>query len=63
MNKDKTFWKEELEWKGKIEGGYYFRAFELVEFFRKLEKINKEIVGLEFDGNNVNVIVRDEVNK
>ena len=23
MNKDKTFWKEELKWEGKIEGGYY----------------------------------------
>ena len=59
MNKDKTFWKEELEWKGEIKGGYYFRAFELVEFFEKLGKEKKEVVGLEFDGNNVNVIVRE----
>ena len=63
MNKNKTFWKEELKWEGKIEGGYYFRAFELVEFFERLGKENKEVVGLEFDGNNVNVITRDETNK
>ncbi len=62
MKENKTFWKEELEWEGEIEGGYYFRAFELVKFFKKLEKENKEVVGLEFDDNNVNVITRDETN-
>ena len=62
MKETTTFWKEELEWEGEIEGGYYFRAFELVKFFKKLEKEKKEVVGLEFDGNNVNVIVRNETN-
>ena len=56
MNKNKTFWIDGFE--GHIENGYYFRAFELVEFFKRLEKEKKEVVGLAFDGNNVNVIIK-----
>ena len=56
MKENKIFWKDGFN--GEAEGGYYFRAFDLVKFFKKLEKENKEVVGLEFDGNNVNVIVK-----
>ena len=56
MNKNKTFWLDGFE--GAIEDGYYFRTFELVKFFERLTKENKEIVGLAFDGNNVNVIIK-----
>ena len=57
MSKNKIFWKD--GYYGKIESGYYFRVFELVEFLKGLkEEENKEVVGLEFDGNNVNVIVK-----
>ena len=60
MKENKIFWKDGFN--GEAEGGYYFRAFDLVKFFKKLEKENKEVVGLEFDGNNVNVIVKkDEI--
>ena len=53
----KIFWKDGFE--GKANGGYYFRAFDLVKFFKRLNDNGKEVVGLEFDGNNVNVIVHE----
>ena len=56
--KNRMFWVDGFE--GKVQGGYYFRAFDLVKFMKKLEKEVDEVVGLEFDGNNVNVIVKDE---
>ena len=54
----KTFWKDGFQ--GKAKGGYYFRAFDLVKFFKRLEDDGKEVVGLEFDGNNVDVIVESK---
>ena len=57
MKENTIFWRDGFDI-GRVEGGYYFRAFELVKFLKKLEKLNKEVVGLEFDGNNVNVIVK-----
>ena len=61
MKDNKIFWKDGFS--GECAGGYYFRAFDLVKFFKLLkEEENKEVVGLEFDGNNVNVIVKDETN-
>ena len=63
MKENTIFWRDGFD-TGKVKGGYYFRAFDLVKFLKRLkEEENKEVVGLEFDGNNVNVIVRDEVNK
>ena len=60
----KTFWKDGFQ--GKTKGGYYFRAFDLVKFFKRLKDSGEEVVGLEFDdSNNVNVIVesKDEEEK
>ena len=54
----KVFWKENIE--GEFQGGYYFRAFELIKFMKLVEEEEGEIVGLEFDGNNVNVIIKAE---
>ena len=54
----KTFWKDGFQ--GKAKGGYYFRAFDLVKFFKRLEEDGEEVVGLEFDGNNINVIVKSK---
>lgn len=59
-NKNKIFWKDNIE--GEFQGGYYFRAFELVEFMKLVEKEEGEVVGLEFDGNNVNIIVKSKDN-
>jgi len=55
---NKTFWKEDIE--GEFQGGYYFRAFDLVKFIKLVEKEEGEVVGLEFDGNNVNLIVKKD---
>ena len=55
--KNKIFWVDNFN--GKASGGYYFRAFELVKFMKKVEKFQQtEVVGLEFDSNNVNVIIK-----
>ena len=56
MEESTFFWKDGFE--GEASGGYYFRAFELVKFFKRLKADGKEVVALEFDdSNNVNVIV------
>ena len=56
--KKKIFWVDSH--RGPARGGYYFRAFDLVKFMKKVQVEVNEVVGLEFDGNNVNVIVKDE---
>ena len=53
----KIFWLDKFN--GKAQGGYYFRAFNLVKFMKLVEKEEGEVVGLEFDDSNVNVIIRD----
>ena len=52
----KIFWKDNVE--GEFRGGYYFRAFDLIKFMKLVETEEGEIVGLEFEGNNVNVIIK-----
>ena len=58
MNREKIFWKDSFKG-GKAQGGYYFRAFDLVKFMKLVEKEEGEVVGLEFEDNNVNVIIKD----
>ena len=55
MNK-KIFWSDEVH--GKVVGGYYLRAFDLIKFMKLVEKEEGEVVGLEFEDNNVNVIIK-----
>ena len=55
MNK-KIFWLDKFN--GKAQGGYYFRAFDLIKFMKLVEKEEGEVVGLEFENNNVNVIIK-----
>ena len=54
--KKKIFWVDNFN--GKARGGIYFRAFDLVKFMKLVEKEEGEVVGLEFDGNNVNVKIK-----
>ena len=54
----KIFWSDKASPNGKYSGGIYFRAFDLVKFMKLVEKEEGEVVGLEFDGNNVNVIIK-----
>ena len=57
MKISKLFWLEGFK-DGKAQGGYYFRAFDLVKFMKLVEKEEGEVVGLEFEDNNVNVIIK-----
>ena len=56
MNK-KIFWLDKFK-EGTAQGGYYFRAFDLIKFMKLVEKEEGEVVGLEFEDNNVNVIIK-----
>ena len=56
--KSKMFWLEEFK-DVTARGGYYFRAFDLIKFMKLVEKEEGEVVGLEFEDNNVNVIIKD----
>ena len=61
--KKKIFWSDEAHMhfymnKGQVRGGYYFRAFDLIKFMKLVEKEEGEVVGLEFEDNNVNVIIK-----
>ena len=58
MSKQRVFWKDGFQ--GKAKGGYYFRVFDLVKFIDKLEENKGEVVGLEFEDNNVNVIIESK---
>ena len=59
MNK-KIFWLADFK-EGTAHGGYYFRAFDLIKFMKLVEKEEGQVVGLEFEGNNINVIIKDNV--
>ena len=56
---DKIFWREDFK-DGDAKGGYYFRAVDLTKFFNLLELSANggEVVGLRFDDNNVEIIVK-----
>jgi len=58
---DKVFWREDFK-DGNAKGGYYFRAVDLTKFFNLLELSanGSEVVGLRFDDNNVEIIVKVE---
>ena len=48
----KIFWLDEAFYKSpignKFQGGYYFRAFDLIKFMKLVEKEEGEVVGLCF---------------
>jgi len=52
---EKIFWVEDFQG-GLAHGGIFTRSFELREFFERVEESGKQIVGLKFDGNNLEVI-------
>ena len=43
---------------GKARGGYYFRSYDLNKFIKLVEKEEGEVIGLEFEDNNVNIIIK-----
>ena len=59
----RTFWSDEAHIhvhknKGKMRDGYYFRSFDLNKFIKLVEKEEGEVIGLEFEDNNVNIIIK-----
>ena len=59
----RTFWSDEAHIhvhknKGKMRDGYYFRSFDLNKFMERVEKEEGEVIGLEFEDNNVNIIIK-----
>ena len=56
--KKKIFWLDKFKGDN-ARGGIYFRAFELVKFMKLVEKEEGEVVGLCFEDNNVDIIIKD----
>ena len=57
MFEEQVFWKD--EWEGEAKGGIMFRSFELNKFIKNLEK-KEEVVGIKFDGNNIELIIKKQ---
>lgn len=55
MFKNIVFSKSDFD--GKAEGGIFFRSFELNKFLERVEANDEEVVGLKFEGNNVEILV------
>ena len=55
--KDRIFWKDGFD--GEAKGGIYFRSFDLNKFIEKVEiEEGKEVVGIQFEGNNLELITK-----
>lgn len=57
MFKNEVFWKEGFE--GEAKGGMFFRSFDLNKFLEKVESSDEEVVGIKFEGNNLELILND----
>ena len=55
MFKNAVFAKSDFE--GEAKGGIFFRSFDLSKFLEKIEASDEEVVGLRFEGNNLEVLV------
>lgn len=56
MFEQEVFWKDGFE--GNAKGGIMFRSFDLNKFIKKVEE-DQEVVGIRFDGNNLELIVKE----
>ena len=56
MFEQEVFWKDGFE--GNAKGGIMFRSFDLNKFIKKVEE-DQEVVGIRFDGNNLELIVKN----
>ena len=52
------FWLDKFE--GEARGGLMFRAFDLNKFIQKVQADNKKVVGIRFEGNNLELIFTEE---
>ena len=55
MFQDTVFAKSDFD--GKAKGGIYFRSFDLSKFLEKIEASDEEVVGLRFEGNELEILV------
>jgi len=56
MENNTIFWKEGFE--GKAKAGIIFRTFDLNKFMSEIEQKNSEVVGVKFEGNNCELILK-----
>jgi hypothetical protein len=56
MFENEIFWKEGFE--GKCLGGLMFRSFDLNKFIKKVEEEGTEVIGIKFEGNNLELIIK-----
>ena len=52
--KEVVFWKDGFS--GEAAGGFYFRSFELNKFMEGIEERGGTVVGIQFTGNNCEII-------
>tara|TARA_R110001592_G_scaffold132568_2_gene347237 strand:+ start:2556 stop:2762 length:207 start_codon:yes stop_codon:yes gene_type:complete len=62
IKKLKVMFEKEVFWKDGFneaaEGGIMFRSFDLNQFIKKVESDGKEVVGIKFEGNNLELIIK-----
>jgi hypothetical protein len=56
MFENEIFWKEGFE--GKCLGGLMFRSFDLNKFIKKVEEDGTEVIGIKFEDNNLELIIK-----
>ncbi len=56
MFEKEVFWKDSFN--GEAEGGLMFRSFDLNQFIKKVESDGKEVVGIKFEDNNLELIIK-----
>ncbi len=56
--KDKVFWKDDFT--GRASGGIFFRAYDLVQFIKKVEETKGKVIGINFEGNNIELIIEEK---
>ena len=59
MFEDQVFWKEGFE-DDNAQGGLFFRSFDLNKFIKKVEDDGTEVVGIKFEDNNLELIVKEK---
>jgi hypothetical protein len=52
-----VFWKDGFD-DGEAQGGIFIRSFDLNKFITKVEADGTEVVGIKFEGNNLEIITK-----
>ena len=59
--KDIVFWKDGFS--GRAEGGFFFRSFDLNKFMEGITERGGNVVGIQFTGNNCEIICEAKTNE